>query len=919
VDQYYYWNVRFIFDSVVNALLLDANRKFVIVEMCYFYPWWQVQSEKRRNQVRSLLKTGQLSFVLGGWAMPDEASPSLNGLLETITEGNEFILREFGVVPRVSEQIDPFGLSASVAALYAQAGFEMHVINRIDYRLKDAWKNAQHLEFNWLGSSSLGSAATMWTHVLDSHYSYPSGVGSDWEYGYYGTGNVVIDADVSELTPSNIQALADQLFFAAYTRSQWFRTPYVLIPAGDDFRHQNALMNYLQMETVMDYINANPERYNNTKIVYSNLVDYTQAAKTWMSQHGQTWDTYTSDFFPYFDGPSSPWTGYFTSRQNVKKATRQSEALMRDADTLTSLAVFSNKLTDVPLSQVYTNLSLLRHAHALVQHHDGVAGTEKAYVADDYLQRLSDGAVAAVSIAGKAMQSLLGLTKDSSAYARFSLNLEEAVPQLLAGGFLPLVVSNSAGITRKMPVEIIVSEFISSKFSSLLIFDEKGNAVVSQYTQWANGNRTLSFGVEVPALGVRTVFVQGSATFENVVNVERHLDGLLALENEFMKVGLDANSGMPVSLTNKAYSVVNAFSVELRAYASCETPDQPSGAYIFRPAQPVSYEVCPGAMPEVASASGVMFDAIVLNYTTCAGYPASVTLRLWKGLYFEEGSSVDLDVTIGAMNVSAGGREAIVRFVTDIQSNGQFVTDDNGYETVVRTRLASRPGDTDAGVSLAGNYYPVASRISIQESSSSTGAVFAVVTAHSHGGSSLADGAVELMVARRLRVDDSRGVGEPLDDTHVVSHSMRLLLQPLNVSARAIHYTTQAVNLPCRVLFAVTVKPITKIQYWTALFQTTLTPVADLPENIQLIAWKLRSDVSPSLVIRLYHAFAVDEDAALSKPVTLDIAVLWRNLGRSVASIQETTWALNRIVSPHVATTVTVSAKQIRTFVISFQ
>ena len=63
------------------------------------------------------------------------------------------------------------------------------------------------------------------------------------------------------------------------------------------------------------------------------------------------------------------------------------------------------------------------------------------------------------------------------------------------------------------------------------------------------------------------------------------------------------------------------------------------------------------------------------------------------------------------------------------------------------------------GEPVAGNYVPVNSIISLDD-----GRVeMAVVTDVSMGGSSMADGSLEVMVHRRCQHDDSRGVQEPLN------------------------------------------------------------------------------------------------------------------------------------------------------------
>jgi hypothetical protein len=46
---------------------------------------------------------------------------------------------------------------------------------------------------------------------------------------------------------------------------------------------------------------------------------------------------------------------------------------------------------------------------------------------------------------------------------------------------------------------------------------------------------------------------------------------------------------------------------------------------------------------------------------------------------------------------------------------------------------------------------------------------FTVLTDRSQGGASLANGALEIMVHRRILKDDARGVGEPLNETDSIT------------------------------------------------------------------------------------------------------------------------------------------------------
>lgn len=58
-------------------------------------------------------------------------------------EGHGFLYETFGIRPQFSWHVDPFGASATTPTLFALAGFNAHLISRIDYNLKDAMQEAQ--------------------------------------------------------------------------------------------------------------------------------------------------------------------------------------------------------------------------------------------------------------------------------------------------------------------------------------------------------------------------------------------------------------------------------------------------------------------------------------------------------------------------------------------------------------------------------------------------------------------------------------------------------------------------------------------------------------------------------------------------------------------------------------------------------
>jgi hypothetical protein len=68
VDDYFYggkqniqWaGVQYTIDTVVSELVANPTYKFSIVEMAFLYRWWNTANDTQRQQMRTLVKNGQL-------------------------------------------------------------------------------------------------------------------------------------------------------------------------------------------------------------------------------------------------------------------------------------------------------------------------------------------------------------------------------------------------------------------------------------------------------------------------------------------------------------------------------------------------------------------------------------------------------------------------------------------------------------------------------------------------------------------------------------------------------------------------------------------------------------------------------------------------------------------------------------------
>lgn len=117
--------------------------------MKYFHMWYTKLPNKTKEQVKVLIKNGQLEITMGGWVATDEACPSYEDMITNMYVGHNFIKKEFGVTPRVGWMPDAFGHSSANAALFADFGFDAIYFTRLDENLRIKYKNEEHMTYLW--------------------------------------------------------------------------------------------------------------------------------------------------------------------------------------------------------------------------------------------------------------------------------------------------------------------------------------------------------------------------------------------------------------------------------------------------------------------------------------------------------------------------------------------------------------------------------------------------------------------------------------------------------------------------------------------------------------------------------------------------------------------------------------------------
>lgn len=155
------------------------------------------------------------------------------------------------------------------------------------------------------------------------------------------------------------------------------------------------------------------------------------------------------------------------------------------------------------------------------------------------------------------------------------------------------------------------------------------------------------------------------------------------------------------------------------------------------------------------------------------------------------------------------------------------------------------------------------------------------------------DGSIELMVHRRTLHDDSQGVGEPINETAygqglVIRGRHYLLFQAPTTSA--LYHRPAAQNLYLSPIMTFALSGLSFNDYSKNYYQTWSALNDVLPYNVHLLT--IDQLETKTFLIRLEHYFELNEDATYSKPVQIDLQLIFNYLG-TISDVLELTLAAN--------------------------
>lgn len=364
------------------------------------------------------------------------------------------------------------------------------------------------------------------------------------------------------------------------------------------------------------------------------------------------------------------------------------------------------------------------------------------------------------------------------------------------------------------------------------------------------------------------------------------------MENDFLKVNFDS-AGNLQSIQNKENSL-NADTTQSYCYYKSKVgnnqdpKNQSSGAYIFRPQEntPVCYQV-----KNFTLYKGELFDEIHQVFTDWL----TQTIRLYKN-----STNAEFNWQVGPINVDdVVGKEVIFKLDSNINSNKVFYTDSNGREIVQRVRdFRHNVQDFPLSEKVAGNYYPINTRIFIRDSNQKR--QLTLVTDRSQGASSLKNGSMEIMLHRRILFDDGFGVHDPLNELGadqkglIIRGTINLMLNGSDLSARLHRPLSHEVNLKPIILFVTNSDDsYEKLDNWSAI------ELDSLPRNMHMLTLMKDFYLPESqgyLLVRLEHFYEKNEDQVYSESIQVDLQEVFDKIF-TILGVEELALASNMNVA----------------------
>ncbi|CAG2119346.1 unnamed protein product, partial [Medioppia subpectinata] len=491
--------------------------------------------------------------------------------------------------------------------------------------------------------------------------------------------------------------------------SKMYATNHMMFPMGEDFQYMAANPWFKNMDKLIQYVNA---RRSDIRLLYSTPACYLKA----LHESNHTFPTKSDDFVPYASDPHSYWTGCFTSRPALKRYERVGNNMLQTCKQLDVLGWPEG--ADGNEGRV----SALREWMGVMQHHDAVTGTEKQHVANDYALKLYKSVDKCRQVVAEGLNKLMikqpqlreGLPLVVDRLFCENLNVS-ACPVTESDDSLAVTVYNPMGRTVTHTVWLPV---VNKVFT---VLDPLGKSIPSTIVpipapvlaipgRQSKARDELVFEAVVPPVGFATYFVrQNSPQSVPTEPIVRKITASFSAKANSFDVMFDKTGQMTaIRLAGGQSVAVDQRFEYYRSLPGNNTAPQfrASGAYVFRPDGPSKpYNKTDAETPTLVQTPGLTEIHRKVNEYI------SQVIRVAADKDY-----IELDYVCGPIPVLTDGvgKEIIVRFDTNLTTNGVLYTDSNGRQLLKRERNRRPTWDMTVTEAQSGNYYPINTRLAIR-------------------------------------------------------------------------------------------------------------------------------------------------------------------------------------------------------------
>ncbi|XP_028137565.1 lysosomal alpha-mannosidase [Diabrotica virgifera virgifera] len=914
--------IQYVLDSVLQALTQNEDRRFIQAETAYFWKWWQIQPEKKRQIFKNFVDSGRIEMVGGGWSMNDEACVNYQSTINQLTWGLRILNDTLGECgrPKIGWQIGTFGHSREQASIFKQMDYNGIFFTHISEDKRSSLNITRELEFLWNTNENF-EKSNIFTSIMGSYYASS---GFCWDYLQCSSDGINDDPDSFDY---NLDKKVDEFAQSIDHYAKYFRTNNILYPMGGDFQYQAAEINYLNIDKLIKGFQNHPVYNQKYNIFYSTPSCYVKEIEQSGVQLLKMKSGDLEDFFPYNENQHSYWSGMYTSRPALKKLERTSSGILKAAQQINSFAKM-RKIIDG--TEAEENLRSLREAVATVQDHNAITGTHKERVAQDYSRMLRDAIKTTEESVANIIGKLLKVNKsadDVKLPLSTCLLTNVSICENTMKDRSLIVVYNP--LTR--PIDYFLRIPVNNVNYTLSGSEGSVDFDIVRHMQYpieypSSSDYELVAAINIPPMGLKVYYLE--KVNDNSVAIEPQ--PVTGSDPVFLKSGSSTLRFDPTSRThnvtinNRTEKITQDFLFYRSNNGSADGIS--SGAYVFRqvagnPPVKISED-----NDEASYIKGKMVQEIIQHF----GKYVTQTIRLHSEKANDDSIDyVEFDWMIGPLDNKTVdiknniGKEIIAQYSLAGIESYHFYTDSNGRQVVERKKNDISYTDLTKEA-FSSNYYPVTSFIALKDYMNDL--KWSILTDRTQGGANIKVGYLELMLHRRTLEDDHKGIGEALQEMEFGKYAV----------TRGSHYLTMSNvnNLKVERILALNKlsQPwvlttdatsedlaLDKLQkmmnfQWNGL---TINEGKGLANNIHILnfePWK-----EDTYLLRLEHIFAISEDEELSKKASVDLKYLFDPF--VISSMSELTLGANEYINDKDIVgwnyTIVLEPMEIRTFLVT--